>query len=200
MKQITSELTIQALFETFSRFGVPETVRSDNGPQFVSDSFRAFCREFGIDHQRTTPYWPQANGEVERMNNTILKRLRISQVEGSPHSTTGEAPSALMFGRVLRDKIPSINNTNRLWLEGIKDRDWERKVSAAESTDRRRNAQTNQLKEGDIVVAKRISKENKLSTNFSEENFKIIARNGSEVSIRSMETGKVYRRNITHLK
>lgn len=217
MKHTTTELTIQALFETFSRFGVPETLRSDNGPQFISESFKSFCREFGIDHQKTTPYWPQANGEVERMNSTILKRLRISQAENSvdwkwdlrsfllmfnstPHSTTGEAPSALMFGRVLRDKIPSIHNANKPWIEGVKDQDWERKLTAAESTNRQRNAQQNQLEEGDIVVAKRIAKENKLSTNYSSEKFQVVRRQGSEAEIRSLETGKIYRRNVTHLK
>lgn len=151
------------------------------------------------------------------MNSTILKRLRISQAENSvdwkwdlrsfllmfnstPHSTTGEAPSALMFGRVLRDKIPSIHNANKPWIEGVKDQDWERKLTAAESTNRQRNAQQNQLEEGDIVVAKRIAKENKLSTNYSSEKFQVVRRQGSEAEIRSLETGKIYRRNVTHLK
>lgn len=79
MKQITADLTVKALFETFTRFGIPEVLRSDHGPQFISESLKKFCKEFGIEQQKTTPYWPQANGEVERMNNTILKRLRISQ-------------------------------------------------------------------------------------------------------------------------
>lgn len=217
MKQTTADLTINALFETFSRFGVPETLRSDNGPQFISESFRIFCREFGIEHQKTTPYWPQANGEVERMNNTILKRLRISQEQNkdnwkwdlrsfllmynsTPHSVTGVAPSALMFGRVLRDKIPSIHNTNKSWIEGTKDHDWERKITAAEASDHRRQAVPSKLGEGDIVVAKRITKENKLSSNYTAEKFQIINREGSEAEIRSMETGATYRRNIAHLK
>lgn len=151
------------------------------------------------------------------MNNTILKRLKISQAENpakwkwdlrsfllmynsTPHSTTGEAPSALMFGRILRDKIPSILNSNRPWVEDIRDRDWERKVSTAESADHDRNALPNQLEEGDIVVAKRITKENKLSTNYNKERFKIVNRHGSEAEIRSLDTGKIYRRNVTHLK
>lgn len=79
MKSTTAELTVKALFETFSRFGIPNILRSDHGPQFISETMRKFCKEFGIEQQKTTPYWPQANGEVERMNNTILKRLRISQ-------------------------------------------------------------------------------------------------------------------------
>ncbi|XP_055635391.1 uncharacterized protein K02A2.6-like [Toxorhynchites rutilus septentrionalis] len=125
MKQITATLTVRALHETFCRFGMPESLKTDNGPQFISAELHQFCNQFGIEHRRTTPYWPQANGEVERINRSIGKRLKISQeTEGSdwewdlkmfvlmhnstPHSTTEVAPSALMFGRILRDKLPGL--------------------------------------------------------------------------------------------
>lgn len=45
-------------------------------------------------------------------------------------------------------------------------------------------------------MAKRITKENKLSTNYNKERFKIVNRHGSEAEIRSLDTG----RNVTHLK
>ncbi|XP_062539057.1 uncharacterized protein K02A2.6-like [Armigeres subalbatus] len=217
MRQITAELTINALFETFSRYGIPETLRSDNGPQFISEQFKTFCEEYGICHQKTTPYWPQANGEVERMNSTILKRLRISQEEKSkhwkwdlrsfllmynstPHSTTAVAPSALMFGRVLRDKLPSVNISNNILAEEIRDRDWKKKLDSSEKSDVQRRAVINDLKEGDVVVAKRITKENKLATNFGSELYEVVRRNGSEAEIRSKESGKIYHRNVAHLK
>lgn len=217
MKQITADLTIQALFETFSRFGIPEVLRSDNGPQFTSESLRTFCKEYGIVQQKTIPYWPQANGEVERMNSTILKRLRISQEMGSsdwkwdlrnfllmynstPHSITGVAPSALMFGRVLRDKLPSVQESREKLTESIRDRDWEKKVVAAELEDKKRRAKANELTEGDIVVAKKMLKENKLSSNFGREQFEITKRTGTKAELKSMETGKTYQRNVAHLK
>lgn len=217
MKQTTAELTVKALFETFSRFGVPDVLRSDHGPQFVSDSMKRFCKEFGILQQRTTPYWPQANGEVERMNNTILKRLRISQetqgadwrwdlrnfllmYNSTPHTTTGVAPSMLMFGRILRDKLPSATGGARQMTEGIRDRDWSMKLQAAESTDRRRKARESTLKVGDIVIAKRTTKEHKLSSNFGSELFEVISLSGSEVEIRSKLSGKTYYRNVSHIK
>lgn len=83
MRTMTARRTIEALHETFSRFGVPESIRSDNGPQFISEEFKTYCEEYGITLLRTTPYWPQANGEVERANKTILKHLKISQETGS---------------------------------------------------------------------------------------------------------------------
>lgn len=218
MQQTTTSRTVRALHETFSRFGIPVTMKSDNGPQFVSEEMQAFCKEYGISHNRTTPYWPQANGEVERFNETMLKRLKISQESGSPdwmwdlrtflltynstpHSTTGVAPSELMFGRTVRDKLPSFTDPrNNVTDEPIRDHDWEKKCSGARYADKRRHAKQTELKVGDIVVAKQIMKQNKLSTTFAPEEYSIIKINGSDVEIRSEETGHVYHRNVAHLK
>lgn len=167
--------------------------------------------------KKTTPYWPQANGEVERMNSTILKRLRISQEEknkhwkwdlrsfllmynSTPHSITGVAPSALMFGRILRDNLPNLHLSVNVLPEEIRDRDWMKKLEAVGKSDAQRNAKKKDLNKGDVVVAKRIIKENKLATNYGSELFEIISRNGTEVQIRSKESGKVYTRNVAHLK
>ena len=48
----------------FARFGIT----FDNGPQFVSDEFEKFLTTNCIEHRKTTPLWPQANGEVESQN------------------------------------------------------------------------------------------------------------------------------------
>ncbi|XP_062556732.1 uncharacterized protein K02A2.6-like [Armigeres subalbatus] len=81
MKQITAALTVKAFHETFCRFGMPETLKTDNGPQFISEELGKFCKQFGIELRKTTPYWPQANGEVERVNGMLAKHLKISQAE-----------------------------------------------------------------------------------------------------------------------
>lgn len=217
MKSTTAELTVKALFETFSRFGIPNILRSDHGPQFISETMRKFCKEFGIEQQKTTPYWPQANGEVERMNNTILKRLRISQetqgadwkwdlrnfllmYNSTPHTTTGVAPSLLMFGRILRDKLPSVTGETGQMTEEIRDRDWSTKLQSAELTNQRRCARKSTLMVGDVVIAKRTTKDHKLSSNFGSEIFDVIRRSGSTAEIRSRSSGKTYNRNVSHLK
>ncbi|XP_055623628.1 uncharacterized protein K02A2.6-like [Toxorhynchites rutilus septentrionalis] len=79
MKEISARNTILALHETFCRYGIPESIKSDNGPQFISEPLQNFCKEFGIELRKTTPYWPQANGEVECDNRSLKKRLQISQ-------------------------------------------------------------------------------------------------------------------------
>ena len=77
MKSTTSDKVIKALNKFFVTHGLPFSVKTDNGPQFVSESFKNFMSENGITHRHTTPLWPQANGEVERQNRAIMKRIRL---------------------------------------------------------------------------------------------------------------------------
>ena len=43
---------------------------SDNGPQFIAKDFKEFIRQAGMTHVRTSPYYPQSNGKIERFNRT----------------------------------------------------------------------------------------------------------------------------------
>ena len=82
MRTASAEKTVESLEVIFARHGLPEVLMSDNGPQFISDKFKIFMQENGINHQRVTAKWPQANGEVERQNRSIMKRLKLAQAEG----------------------------------------------------------------------------------------------------------------------
>ena len=44
---------------------------SDNGPQFIAKDFKAYIRLIGMSHVRTTPFYPQSNGKLERYHKTI---------------------------------------------------------------------------------------------------------------------------------
>ncbi len=71
---------------------------------------------------KTTPRWAEANGEVERQNASILKRIQIAQAEGLDwrkelrkyvaiyraidHNMTGKSPVELHFNRKIRGKLP----------------------------------------------------------------------------------------------
>jgi transposase InsO family protein len=64
----TPEYVIPILHDIWSTFGIQVVLKSDNGPPFTSIEFSNMCKFFGIKHQLITPYWPRANGEVERFN------------------------------------------------------------------------------------------------------------------------------------
>ena len=83
MKQgVSSEQIIKKLSKTFSLFGYPHTILTDNGPQFISQQFKEFLKQHNINHRPVTLYWPQANGEVERFNRTIGKLIQCAVSEG----------------------------------------------------------------------------------------------------------------------
>jgi putative transposase len=44
---------------------------SDNGPQFIARDFKQFVRLSGMDHVRTSPYYPQSNGKIERWHGSL---------------------------------------------------------------------------------------------------------------------------------
>ena len=54
-------ITIQCLQTTFTRFGLPQTIVSDNGSSFTSTEFQQFVKTNGINHVVIAPYQPQPN-------------------------------------------------------------------------------------------------------------------------------------------
>ncbi|XP_049790485.1 uncharacterized protein K02A2.6-like [Schistocerca nitens] len=72
----TSEVAIQALAKIFSVEGLPITLVSDNGLQFILQTFQDFCRRFGIRHVCSSPFHPQSNGEAERMVRTFKTQMK----------------------------------------------------------------------------------------------------------------------------
>ena len=78
----TSTKVIDILQPIFALFGVPYTLKTDNGPQFMSEEFKTFLVENGIKHRTTPPLWPQVSGKVERQNRPLLKVIQVAQIEG----------------------------------------------------------------------------------------------------------------------
>nr|CAN81178.1 hypothetical protein VITISV_004998 [Vitis vinifera] len=75
------------------RFGIPQTIIADNGPQFDSIAFRNFCSELNIRNSYSTPRYPQSNGQAEATNKTLItalkKRLETSQRENDASTELG---------------------------------------------------------------------------------------------------------------
>ncbi|XP_064464403.1 uncharacterized protein K02A2.6-like isoform X2 [Ornithodoros turicata] len=76
MGKTTTKHTIEKLHELFSRFGIPESFVTDNGPQFVSQEFKDFLKKMGIRHVTTTPYHTSSNGLAERFVQSLKTALR----------------------------------------------------------------------------------------------------------------------------
>jgi transposase InsO family protein len=69
MKESDVEVVLQRAREKFP--GETPRIITDNGPQFIAKDFKQFIRLCGMTHVRTSPYYPQSNGKLERYHRTI---------------------------------------------------------------------------------------------------------------------------------
>jgi putative transposase len=69
MEEIDVETILQRAREIFP--GEKPRIISDNGPQFIAKDFKEFIRITGMTHVRTSPYYPQSNGKIERWHKTL---------------------------------------------------------------------------------------------------------------------------------
>ena len=122
----------QFLFEEIiTRHGVPKEIISDNGLEFSNNLMKEFCDKHGIQQRFASPYHPQTNGLVERVNRTLADTITKISRETNKHwdncisealfairtnyqSTTQQTPFYLTYGRearLLLDNTFQIDNT-----------------------------------------------------------------------------------------
>ena len=117
LKEIAAETVANVLMDqVICLFGVPTSLHSDQGSNFENNVFKSLCSLVNMAKTRTTPYAPWSNGEIERMNKTLMIMLKcmveenpkkwdlllqkaLMHYRSSAHSSTQFTPYALMFGR-----------------------------------------------------------------------------------------------------
>ena len=113
----TKKSVIEFIYEEiFTRFGISREIITDNGAHFVSKSMKALTEQYGIKHYKSSPYHPQANGQVESTNKVLEAILtktvkmrhkdwadRISEelwaYRTTWRNTTGHTPYKLFYGK-----------------------------------------------------------------------------------------------------
>ncbi|UYV68861.1 hypothetical protein LAZ67_6001298, partial [Cordylochernes scorpioides] len=118
LQDMTTDTIIRRLKRTFSNFGIPETLVSDNGPPFFSKEFHNFTRTWNIVHVTSSPYHAQSNGMVERTVQTLKKLIKrcgeestdpylaLLNLRNTPHNNL-PSPAQILMSRKLRSIIPS---------------------------------------------------------------------------------------------
>ena len=153
MHTTTSTATIKTLKVMFSRYGIPQELRSDNGPQFSSKEFKEFCLSYDIRHVTSSPLYPQSNGAAERAVKTAKTFLTKCKDSGGDlnlallnYRTTplemGLSPADIMFGRKLRTRLPQAEITKRIPdIEAFRIKDQKSKEKTVEQFNSRHRAQ-----------------------------------------------------------
>jgi transposase InsO family protein len=94
LKKVTSENMVEFVKEhIIYRFGIPQTITTDQGTQFTSSEFREFAESMGIKLLNSSPYYAQANGQAEVSNKIMIKIIqkKIDQKPRRWHSVLNEA-------------------------------------------------------------------------------------------------------------
>ena len=124
---ITSGATINLLRKTFANFGLPDTVVSDNAPNFCSKEMDEFFGRNGVKHVTPAPYNPPSNGLAERAVRTFQEglhkfkdgdiKVRICRFLYNQRRTacasTGKAPSEMLMGRCFKGPLHSLQKEKK---------------------------------------------------------------------------------------
>ncbi|CAB4028483.1 Retrovirus-related Pol poly from transposon, partial [Paramuricea clavata] len=132
LEKLTSLAVIKKLKPHFARFGIPNTLVTDNGPQFISDNFRDFSMKYQFEHITTSPYHHQSNGKAEsatplpvsekllqpKINAQANKRIQQrQQLRKKYHDRGAKELSPLRKGEVVRLQPARIGE--KKWKRGI---------------------------------------------------------------------------------
>ena len=215
MKSTTTPGIIAALMDIFPRFGFPFTLKTDNGAQFMSGEFEGFLQECRIEHRKSPPLWPQANGEVERQNGTLLKSMKIAAAEGkrwieelpkfllayrsTPQVSTGAIPASLMFRKEIRTKLPELRPQKSLRDESMRDEDWEQKLKKKAYADGKCDKVPSPIVPGDQVLLKNTREKGKLAPKFETKPYTVLTKERHQVPVESSK-GAVYKRDSLFVK
>ena len=216
LKTTTATALVPKLDRIFATHGIPGIFTSDNGPPFDSAEITRFMETNGIQHNRTTPLWPQANAEVESFMKPLMKAIRTAHAERrnwrhelhkfllnyrcTPHSTTNVAPATLLYGRTIKGRLPHLEHAVDIQAarEQALAKDNLAKERMKNYADGRRQAQQSTIQIGDMVLVKQ-PKTNKLSTSFETVPRRLIHLNGSMVTA-ARPDGHTITRNSSFFK
>ena len=114
LNDLEAATVIRATKEQFARHGVPDLVQSDGGPQFISESFKRFAKEWGFQHTMSSPYHSQSNGKAEsavKIAKSILTKaddpyMALLEWRNTPSVVVNCSPVQRIFSRRTRSLVP----------------------------------------------------------------------------------------------
>ena len=158
----------KVLAQTMRSHGRPAEIWSDGGPPYNGHKWTGWVRSWGTKPKKTTPELPPANGTVERFNQQLKHVIHttyadnkdpeeeiqkyVAAYRNTPHSSTGEKPSKLLFNREVKTKLPRFPKASRAGHhKQAQRREKDAKNKMKKYHDRRHKTRLVEIKPGDWV-------------------------------------------------
>ena len=169
LKSTRSTAVIYKLKSHFARFGIPDQLVSDNGPQFACDEFAKFTDSWDIEHFTSSPGHARANGKAEaavkQAKHMIQKceksgsdpMLALLEIRNTPQQDASSSPAQRLLNRRTRTLIPTTSELLKPRGEEIMKKDRQIMDKAVKSREKQYNKTAKDLKpleEGDVVRMK----------------------------------------------
>ncbi|KAL1447311.1 hypothetical protein WDU94_000006 [Cyamophila willieti] len=200
-KKSAQEL-IRLMKSTFSRYGVPDTLYSDNQP-FNSEPYRLFAKEWNFNLVFSSPTYSQSNGLAEKsvaICKSLLKKskedntdLNIALLNYRNTTVAGlsYSPSELFFNRKLKTKLPVNSEVLKPKLNVNYEDNWKNKTMKQEEHYNQHVKLLPELKNNDQVF---------MRLNEKWTPGKVISKDENPRSYQVESNGRMFRRNRVHLK
>lgn len=118
LSNLTTRAVVKELKEIFARFGVPDTLVTDNGLQFSSAEVAVFAKTWMFEHKTSSPVHPQSHRKAENAVHTIKNLFRKCKTSGvskfqalldwrnMPTAGIGTSPAQCLMGRCCKTLLP----------------------------------------------------------------------------------------------
>jgi transposase InsO family protein len=135
--RVTGEQVAKLLYDNYFRyFGFPVRIVSDNDVRFMSLLWQECLALWNVKHSKTTVYHPKANGQVERVQATIVQLLRVLHAKGrdwkkelpyvcgiinsTVHRSLGFTPHEVAFGKKGSFFMENVEDDRQAYLEQLR--------------------------------------------------------------------------------
>ena len=118
LENTTSRTVVNHTKSIFARHGIPDVVRSDNGPQYNATQYKQFAQDWNFEHQTSSPYYPRSSGLAEIAVQIVKRLLSKAKRDGKdPYISLLEyrntpidnvaSPAQILMSRRLRSHLPT---------------------------------------------------------------------------------------------
>ena len=122
LRSIKTNTILRALIKFFTLFGLPKSIQSDQGTNFMAHAFQQVMNQLGIKQYKSSAYHPESQGALERFHQTLKTMIRMYCIENSRdwdkgvhlllfairesvQESLGFSPSELVFGHEVRGPL-----------------------------------------------------------------------------------------------